>query len=380
MDFSFSEEQQMMIDTARKFAEQQLKPHAAEWDQQGTMPLDHIRKLGELGYMGMTVPDTYGGIDAGTAAYVACILEIAKGDASTAVAMAVNNSLCNDLLLAWASEEIKREFLPGLASGEKLGCFALTEPNAGSDPGALRTTALEDGDEFVINGTKCFATNGAISDLVIAFALTEPSAGARGISAILVETSNPGFHVSKHENKMGIRASSTCELVFQDCRVPKSRLIGPRGKGMRVALQTLDGGRISIAAQAIGIAESAFDEAVAYAQQRQQFNNPLSKMPTIQFAIADMAMDIEVAKAMLFKAAWLKDTKQRHTKEAAITKLFASEMAHRVVHKALQIHGGYGYMKEYPLERHYRDQRITEIYEGTSEIQRVVIASQVFGK
>lgn len=377
MDFSFTEEQEMMIKTARKFAEDQLKPHAAKWDEEMSMPLEPLRQLGELGYMGMTMPEEYGGVAAGTVTYAACIMEIAKIDASTSVAVAVNNSLFNDMLFAWASEEIKREVIPQITSGQKNGCFALTEPNAGSDPGALKTTALLDGDHFVINGAKCFATNGGFADWLIVFALTEPEAKAKGISAFLVDAKTPGFQVSKHENKMGIRASSTCELVFNNVRVPKSRLLGPQSKGLRVALQTLDGGRISIAAQAVGIAEAALDASVKYSKERCQFGKPLNTMPTIQFAIADMAMEIEVAKQMVFKAAWLKDTKRKHTKEAAIAKLFASEMAHRVVHKAVQIHGGYGYMKDYPIERYYRDQRITEIYEGTSEIQRVVIASQV---
>jgi alkylation response protein AidB-like acyl-CoA dehydrogenase/predicted PurR-regulated permease PerM len=376
MDFSFTEEQKLMIETARKFARERLAPHAAEWDEAGAMPLDHVRELGELGYMGMTVPEEYGGIEAGTVAYVACVAEISKGCASTGVTMAVNNSLVNDLLVTWAHEDLKREVLPDLAAGTKLGCFALTEPNAGSDPGALRTVAERDGDDYIINGSKCFATNGGIADWIIVFALTDKEGRAKGISAFLVAADTPGFEVAKHENKMGIRASSTCELVFNNCRVPRERLIGPERKGLRIALTTLDGGRISIAAQAIGIAEAAFEAAVQYAQERCQFGKPLAALPTIQNMVADMAMEIEVARTMMFKAAWLKDTGQRHTKEAAIAKLYASEMAARVVHKALQIHGGYGYMKEYALERHYRDQRITEIFRDPAPGDRQPGAAQ----
>lgn len=377
MDFSFTEEQEMMIKTARKFAEEQLKPFAQQWDEAMAMPMEPLRKLGELGYMGMTMPEELGGVNAGTVTYVACIMELAKGDASSSVAMAVNNSLFNDLLLAWAPDSLKQQIIPQITSEQKFGCFALTEPNAGSDPGALKTVARLEGEHYVLNGAKCFATNGGFADWLIVFALTDPEARAKGISTFLVDAKTPGFQVSKHENKMGIRASSTCELVFTDVKVPKDRLIGPPGKGLRIALQTLDGGRISIAAQAVGIAEAALDASIKYAKERCQFGKPLSAMTTIQFALADMAMEVEVAKQMVFKAAWLKDVGRKHTKEAAIAKLYSSEMAHRVVHKAVQIHGGYGYMKEYPIERYYRDQRITEIYEGTSEIQRLVIASQV---
>lgn len=379
MDFSISEEHRLIWDEARKFAERRLEPDVRELDAKQEVNMAALKELGELGFLGMTVPEEYGGTNLGAVAYVGVMIELSKVDAGTSVGVSVQNSLVNDTLVKWGSEEQKREYLPKLATGEWFGCFSLTEGGAGSDPGSLRANAVRDGDHFVLNGTKNFTTNGGFAEAIIAFFQTDPDKGSKGISAFLVPSSTPGFKVGKHEDKLGIRTSSTTEMVFENCRVPASSLLGVENKGLNVALTTLDGGRIGIAAQAAGIAEGALDEAVKYAKERSQFGQKLAEMPTIQNMIADMTVEVEVAKTMLYRAAWMKDQHVRHTKESAIAKLYCSEMAHRVCHKALQVHGGYGFMKEYRVERLYRDQRITEIYEGTSEIQRLVIARAMLG-
>ena len=375
MDFELSEEQKMVIDGAKKFAEKELAPVVEELDAKEETNLAALKALGELGYLGMTVPEEYGGTGMGAVAYAGAMIELSKVDAGTAVGVSVQNSLVNDAILMFGSEGQKRRFLPKLATGEWLGCFSLTEAGAGSDPGALRATAVRDGQEYVLNGTKNFTTNGGFADVIIAFFSTDREKGAKGISAFLIPKEARGFAVGKHENKLGIRTSSTTEMVFTDCRIPAEDLLGQENRGLSIALGTLDCGRIGIAAQAVGIAEAALQESVRYAKQRIQFGKPLAEFESLQFMMADMAVDVEVAKTMLYRAAWMKDSgAKRFTKESAIAKLFASEMAHRVCHKALQIHGGYGFMKDYKVERLYRDQRITEIYEGTSEIQRLVIA------
>ena len=378
MDLELNEEQKMVIDGARKFAEKELAPGMEERDHKGEFNLEAFKKLGELGYLGMTVPEAYGGAELGAVAYVGALMEFSKADNGLTVAVSVQNSLVNDALMMFGTEDQKKAYLPKLTSGEWVGCFSLTEADAGSDPAGVRATAVRDGDEFVINGAKTFVSNGGYADLVIGFFSTDREKGARGISAILVPKGTPGFTVGKHENKMGIRTSNTAELIFTDCRVPAANLLGQENKGLSVALATLDGGRIGIAAQAVGMAEGAFEEAVRYSKERVQFGKPIAELQAVQFMLADMATEVEVAKAMLYRVAWIKDQRDRKfTAEAAMIKLFASEMAHRVCHKALQVHGGYGYMKEYKVERLYRDQRITEIYEGTSEIQRLVIARSV---
>ncbi|MCJ7563682.1 MAG: acyl-CoA dehydrogenase family protein [Candidatus Aminicenantes bacterium] len=374
MDFELSEEQKMVIEEAKKFAEKKLAPAAAEFDEKQEVNLAALKELGKLGYLGMTVPEEYGGAALGTVPYVGAMIEFSKADAGTAVGLSVQNSLVNDPLVLFGTEEQKKKFLPKLASGEWLGCFSLTEAGAGSDPGSVRATAVRDGDHFILNGTKNFTTNGSFADVIIGFFSTDREKGSKGISAFLIHKDTPGFAVGKHENKLGIRSSSTTEMVFTDCRIPAGNLLGQENKGLNVALATLDGGRLGIAAQAVGIAEAALDESVRYSKERTQFGKTLSEFQGLQFMLADMAVDVEVAKTMLYRAAWMKEAKKRYTKEAAIAKLFASEMSHRVCHKALQIHGGYGFMKEYKVERLYRDQRITEIYEGTSEIHRLVIA------
>lgn len=379
MDFSISEELRMIWDTAREFADRRLAPVAHENDEKQQVDVDALRELGELGFLGMTVPEEYGGTAFGAIAYAGAMIELSKVDPSVGVGVSVQNSLVNDTILKWGTEEQKRTYLRKLATGEWMGCFSLTEGGAGSDPGSLAASAVRDGDEFVLNGTKNFTTNGGFADVIIGFFQTDKTKGAKGVSAFLLKSETPGFQVGKHENKLGIRASSTTEMVFESCRVPASALLGPENKGLNVALTTLDGGRIGIAAQAVGIAEGAFDEAVRYAKDRGQFGQKLAEFQAIQFMLADMATEIEVAKTMLYRTAWLKDQHLKHSKESAMVKLFASEMAHRVCHKALQVHGGYGFMKDSKVERLYRDQRITEIYEGTSEIQRVVIARAVLG-
>lgn len=381
MDFTFNEEQKMVIDGARRFAKEKLAPFVAELDEKAEVNIKALKELGKLGYLSMTLPEEYDGSNAGVIAYAASMIEFSKADAGTSVAVSVQNSLVNDAILTFGTDEQKKKFLPKLASGEWIGCFTLTEANSGSDPGSLRTSAAKDGDQFVISGTKNFTTNGGIADVMVVFAQTCKEKGAKGISAFLLTKDIPGFKVGKHENKMGIRSSSTTEMVFDNCRVPAASMLGEENKGLKIALSTLDGGRIGIAAQAVGIAEAALEEAVRYAKERVQFGKPIAELEGVQFMIADMATEVEVAKTMLYRVAWMKESHSgKYTKEAAMIKLYASEMAHRVCHKALQVHGGYGFMKEYKIERLYRDQRITEIYEGTSEIQKCVIARGVLGE
>jgi butyryl-CoA dehydrogenase len=381
MDFELTEEQRMIIDGAKKFAEKELAPLAGEADEKQECNVEALKALGELGYLGMTVPDPYGGTGVGAVAYAGAMIEFSKVDSGVSVGVSVQNSLVNDAIMMFGTEEQKMAYLPKLTSGEWLGCFSLTEAGAGSDPAHIRAAAVRDGGDFVLNGTKNFTTNGGFADLMIAFFSTDREKGAKGISAFIVDKGTPGFEVGKHENKLGIRASSTTEMVFTDCRVPASTMLGQENKGLSIALATLDCGRIGIAAQAVGIAEAALEEAVKYAKQRVQFGKPLAEFEALQFMLADMAVDVEVAKTMLYRVAWMKDSgAKRFTKESAMVKLFASEMAHRVCHKALQIHGGYGFIKDYKVERLYRDQRITEIYEGTSEIQRLVIARSLLSE
>jgi len=377
MDLRLTEEQEMIRKMARNFAQKEVAPLAAELDEKGIVPMENIRKMGELGFLGLTAPEEYGGCGADTVSYVLALEEISKACASTAVVMAVQNSLINYTLEKFGTEEQKRRYLVPLAKGEKIGAFALTEPEAGSDAAAQRTSAVRDGNHYVINGTKHFITNGGFADVVILFAMTDKSKGHRGISAFLVEKGTPGFLVGKEENKMGIRGTNTSELIFQDCRVPVENRLGDEGMGFKIAMVALDAGRIGIGAQAVGIAQAAYEAALKYAKERQQFGQPIAHFQAIQWMLADMATRIEAARLLTLKAALKKDAGERFTKEAAMAKLFASETASWVTDLAIQIHGGYGYMKEYPVERYYRDARITRIYEGTSEIQRLVIASRI---
>ncbi len=377
MDLALSEEQLLLQRTVREFAESEVKPLAKELDETGHFPRETFRKAAELGLTGVAVPEQYGGAGMDPIAYSIVIEEVSRACASTGVILSVQNSLYCDPVLRFGTEEQKQKFLGPFARGEKIGCYALTEPQAGSNAAALRTKAVLKGDKYVINGTKAWITNGGAADAAIVYTNTHPEKGEKGITALIVEKGTRGFAVGKEEKKLGIHATACCELSFTDCEVPVTNRIGAEGEGYKVALSTLDGGRIGIAAQATGIAQSAFDSALAYAQQRQAFGHSIADFQAIQFMLADMATEIDAARLLVRKAAWKEETGARFSMEASIAKLFASEMATRVTHKAIQIHGGNGYSREYPVERNYRDARITEIYEGTSEIQRLVIAAWV---
>lgn len=377
MDLALTEEQALLQRTVREFAESEVKPLAKEIDETGHFPRETFRKAAELGLTGVAVPEQYGGAGMDHVAYSIVIEEVSRACASTGVILSVQNSLYCDPVLRFGTEEQKQKFLVPFAGGEKIGCYALTEPQAGSNAAALRTKAVLKGDKYVINGTKAWITNGGAADAAIVYTNTHPEKGEKGITALVVEKGTPGFSVGKEEKKLGINATACCELSFTDCEVPVTNRIGAEGEGYKVALSTLDGGRIGIAAQATGIAQGAFDAALAYAQQRQAFGHPIGDFQAIQFMLADMVTEIDAARLLVRKAAWKEETGARFSMEASIAKLFASEMATRVTHKAIQIHGGNGYSREYPVERNYRDARITEIYEGTSEIQRLVIAAWV---
>jgi butyryl-CoA dehydrogenase len=380
MDFRLNEEQQMMQRMVRDFAEKEIRPIAQEMDEKGEFPWEVIRKMGGLGLMGLPVPEEYGGCGADTITYAIAVEEISRVSGSVGITLAAHTSLGLDLIYRFGSEQQKQKYLPSLAAGQGLGAFGLTEPEAGSDAAAVKSTAVLDGDEWVINGQKVFITSGSIADVVIIAAITDRSAGAKGISNFIVEKGMPGFRPGRDEDKMGLKGSVTSQLFFEDCRVPKANMLGQPGEGYKQFLITLDGGRISIGAMAVGLAQGAFEAAVEYSKQRVQFGQPIAKFQAIQWMIADMATEIDAARLMVYRAAWLKDQGVRYTREAAMAKLYASEAAERACFKAIQIHGGYGYMKEYDVERIYRDNRLTTIGEGTSEIQRWVIARQVLGR
>ena len=377
MNLELSEEQKLLQKTVREFAQSEVRPLAKQLDETGRFPRELIRKAAELGLTGVAFPEDQGGAGFDHIAYTIVIEEISQCCASTGVILSVQNSLFCDPIHRYGTEEQKRKFLLPYARGEKIGCYALTEPQAGSNAAALQTKAVRKGDWYVINGTKAWITNGGVADAAIVYVNTDPAKGEKGITAIVVEKGMPGFKVGKEEKKLGINATACSELVFSDCAVPVANRIGNEGEGYKVALSTLDGGRIGIASQATGIAQGALDAALKWSQERMAFGHPISQFQAIQFMLADMATEINAARLLVRKAAWKQDSGARFSFEAATAKLFASEMATRVTHKAIQIHGGYGYSKEYPVERAYRDARITEIYEGTSEIQRLVIASWV---
>ncbi len=377
MDFSLTEEQKLIQKTAREFAAREVEPIAAEIDATGRVPIENFRKMGELGLLGLLVPEEYGGSGADTVSFVLAVEEISKACASTGAMMAIHNGVVCLPLLLFGTEEQKRKYLPDLAAGRLIGAFALTEPEAGSDAAAIRTRAVRDGDHYVLRGTKHFITNGAIADLVIVFATVDPSLRHKGITAFIVEKGTPGFSAGKEEVKMGIRGTNTSELIFDECRIPAENRLGEEGQGFKIALSVLDTGRIGIAAQSLGIAERAYEEALNYAKRREQFGQPIARFQAIQWMLADMATRIEAARLLTYNAALKRDSGERFTKEASMAKLYASETAVWVVDRAVQIHGGYGYMKGYVVERLYRDARITAIYEGTNEIQRLVIANQL---
>jgi butyryl-CoA dehydrogenase len=380
MEIELNDEQKLLRDTVRRFAEEVVKPRAKEIDETGEFPRGFFDQAGELGLTGVAIPEEYGGAGMDPMAYALVIEEVSRVCATSGVILSVNNSLVCDPILKYGSEEQKKDFLTPLAAGKKLGCFALTEPGAGSDAASLRSTARRDGDDYVLNGNKIFITNGTDADVALVFASVDLEKKHKGITAFLVPATTPGYSHGTHEFKLGVNASGTTELAFADMRVPAKNRLGEEGDGFKIAMSTLDGGRIGIAAQAVGIAQGAFEEALAYAQEREQFGKHLSDFQAIQFYLADMATEIDAARLLTWKAAWAKENQKRYTLEAAHAKLYASEMAQRVTNKALQIHGGYGYTKEYNDERYFRDARITEIYEGTSEIQKMVIADWVLHK
>ena len=361
---------------AKDFARKELEPLAAKRDKEEIFPMDVVKKMGELGLLGMMVPAEYGGVAAGAVSYCLALQEIAYSCASTAVTMSVAN-LSTEPLLKFGNEKQKEKYLFKLAQGELLGCFALTEPGAGSDPGSLSLKAEDKGNYYLINGTKTFITHGQYADVVNLITRTSPEKGSKGLSAIIVEKGTPGFSIGTKEDKMGLRASNTVELIFEDCMVPKDNLLGKEGLGFKIAMTALDSGRIGIASQALGITRACLDEAIRYAKERKQFGKAISSFQAIQWMIADMGTGIEAASLLVLSAAWRKDQGMPFTKEASMAKLFASELANKSAYLALQIHGGYGYLKDFKVERLYRDARATSIYEGTSEIQRIVIAREL---
>jgi butyryl-CoA dehydrogenase len=378
MDFTLSESEQAVLDTAREFAQNKVRPLARELDQTGRFPSELVREMGELGLMGVYVPETYGGAGCSALAYNLAVMEISKACASTGVILSAHTSLCVDPILKHGTDAQKEKYLRPLAGGQKLGAYALTEPGSGSDASRLSTTFKDCGAHYELNGTKLFVTNGGFADVVIVYATSDRSLGHKGISAFIVEPAFSGFARGKTEHKLGINASSTTELVLTQCQVPKENLLGALGKGFNVALETLDGGRIGIASQALGIGRAALEAGVRHVKTREQFGGALANLQAIQWMIADSATELDAAELLMLRAAKLKDlAKVRFTKEAAMAKLFASEAAFRACDCALQMHGGYGFVKDYDVERHYRDVRICRLYEGTSEIQRVVIAANV---
>jgi len=379
MDFELTESQELFRQAARDIADREIAPSAAKTDELAAFPRETVAKLGELGFMGVMVPQEYGGAGADAVSYVLAVEEISRACASTGVIMSVNNSLYCDPVLHFGTEDQKRRFLVPVASGRAQGCFCLSEPNAGTDAANQQTRARRDGAAYVLNGSKNFITNGLEADFAIMFAQLDPAKGHKGITAFLVERGMPGFSVSKVEKKLGIRGSSCCQLLLEDVRVPAENRLGAEGEGFRVALGTLDGGRIGIAAQAVGIAQAALDASAAYARERQQFGQPIAKFQAIQFMLADMATEIEAAHLLTLRAAALKDRGATYSKEASMAKLYASETAMRATTKGIQVHGGYGYLKDFPVERYFRDAKVTEIYEGTSEAQRMVIAKALLG-
>jgi butyryl-CoA dehydrogenase len=382
MDFELTEDQSLLLSAVREFAEDVVRPHAARIDQTGEFPRDVFAEAGKLGLAGVAVPPEYGGSGMDTVSYSIVIEEISRVCANTGVILSVNNSLVCDPIEKFGNADQKKRYLTPLARGEKLGCFALTEPDAGSDAANQKTRAIREGGAYRISGQKVFITCGENADVCLLFAMTHPEKGPRGISAFLVDADSPGFDRSRHQIKLGVNASGTVEIFLTDVLVPAENRLGEEGEGFKIAMATLDGGRIGIAAQAVGIATEAYEAALAYAKARRAFGRPIAEFQVIRFYLADMATDVDAARLLTRRAAAAKDAARerggRYSLEAAIAKLFAAEMAQRVTTRALQIHGGYGYTKEYPVERNFRDARITEIYEGTSEIHRLIIAREIF--
>lgn len=377
MDFELSDEHRMIQQTARDFAQAELAHDAIERDEQAKFPAEAVKKLGEMGFLGIIAPEKYHGAGMDMLSYVIALEEIARVDASACVIMSVTNSLCQSVISTWGTEAQKEKYLIPLAEGKVLGAYSLSEPQSGSDAAAMRTYAEKKGDKYIVTGTKNWVTNGRNADTYILFALTEKGIGHKGVSALIVEKGWDGFTQGKKEDKLGIRSSDTCELIFDNCEIPAENLLWEEGKGFHIAMATLDGGRIGIAAQALGIAQAALDKSMAYAKEREQFGKPISQFEAVQFKIAEMASRLDAARLLTYRAAIARNTKKRCTREAAMAKYYASEAAMYAAQEAVQIHGGYGYMTEYGVERLMRDAKITQIYEGTNEIQRVVIAREM---
>lgn len=377
MNFTLTKEQELVRQMVRDFAVNEVKPIAAEIDVTERFPMENIKKMGELGMMGIPFPTEFGGAGGDVLSYILAVEELSKVCATTGVILSAHTSLCASLINENGTPEQKEKYLRDLCTGNKIGAFGLTEPGAGTDAAGQQTTAVLDGDNYILNGSKIFITNGGVADTFIVFAMTDKSKGTKGISAFIVEKGFLGFSIGKKEDKLGIRASSTTELIFENCVVPKENLIGREGKGFGIAMKTLDGGRIGIAAQALGIAEGALDEAIKYMKERKQFGRPIAAFQGLQWMVAEMSTKIEAARFLVYKAAWLKENKQPYSIDAARAKLYAAEVAMDVTTKAVQLFGGYGYTKEYPVERMMRDAKITEIYEGTSEVQKMVISGSL---
>ena len=377
MDFTLSKEHEMARNLYREFAQKEVKPLAQEVDETEQFPKETVAKMQKLGFLSIPMPKEYGGQGCDTLCYAMCVEELSKVCATTGVIVSAHTSLCAEPIRKWGTEEQKQKYLVPLCNGTKLGAFGLTEPGAGTDASGQQTKAVLDGDEYVINGSKIFITNGKEADTYVIFAMTDKSKGTRGISAFIVEKGTPGFTFGTKEKKMGIRGSATYELIFTDCRIPKENLLGQEGKGFGIAMTTLDGGRIGIASQALGIAAGALEVTVNYVKERKQFGKSLSQFQNTQFQLADMATKVEAARHLVYKAAIAKDTQKKYSLEAAMAKLYAAEVAMEVTTKAVQLHGGYGYTREYDVERMMRDAKITEIYEGTSEVQRMVISASL---
>ena len=380
MNFQLTKEQEFVRKMVREFAETEVEPIAAEIDQEHRFPEENVKKMGEYGLMGVPFPTEYGGAGGDHISYAITVEELSRCCASTGVICSAHTSLCCWPIFAWGTEEQKRKYLPDLLSCKKLGAFGLTEPNAGTDASGQQTRAEDKGDHWLLNGAKVFITNGGYADVFVVMAMTDKSKGNHGISSFIVEKGDEGFSIGKTEDKMGICASSTTELIFQNCKIPKDRLLGEVGDGFKVAMSTLDGGRIGIASQALGIAQGALDVTIEYMKARKQFGKSLSKFQALQFTVAELATEIEAARLLIYKAADMKDKHLPYGPAAAMAKLFAAETAMHVTTKCVQLHGGYGYTKDYPVERMMRDAKITEIYEGTSEVQKMVIAASVIGK
>lgn len=377
LDFSTNESVRMVAETVRNFAKKEIAPNVSEWDEQQWFPFELFHKMGEIGLMGMLVPEEYGGSGLGYHEYVAAIVELTKVDPSVGLSMAAHNSLCTNHILTFGTEEQKRKFIRKLATGEWAGAWGLTEPNTGSDAGNMRTTAVRDGDYWIINGAKNFITNGKSGQIATVIVRTGEIGDSHGMTAFAIEKGTPGFHSGKKENKMGMRASETAELIFDNCRVHHSQVLGEVGDGFVQSLKILDGGRISIAALSLGIAIGAYEAALAYSKERQQFNQPISNFQAISFKLADMATEIEAARLLIDRASWLKNEGKKVTTESAMAKLYASEIATKVANEAVQIFGGYGFIKDFPVEKFYRDVKLCTIGEGTSEIQKLVIARNI---